>query len=421
MKRCMYCGNENDDSSQNCSKCGNKLLDLPPQQSMMAEEVPEEEASLLQETENETQDIQISEDSLENAAFQPEIGREEEPAQEESAESQAEEEYEQDEEAFGGAEGYQQQYGGRDYFQGYPGETNVQQQYGGQAYGYEQQPQQYGYGAEEEQENYDYGQTRQPVSGNGPLMTAARKAVRSPLFFLAILFQTVMVGASVLNLVLGDVIASMNAMQATAQAVLGSSMAIRFMNGIIDLVEGASSTAIVGVHAAICIPGILLCAALWMIFFQTSPSRKHISTSGLSMAKGTVILKFVGICLLLIGGLLVSVAFVVAAGAAASTVSIIVGVILLILLILISVLVILFYVQLLHAIKVIRYNVESGERRGRISSYVPAMGILLCVFTILCMLPMAPDDYFALASRGASAAWLLFASLWLIRYRKKTR
>lgn len=183
MKRCMYCGNENDDSSQNCSKCGNKLLDLPPQQSMMAEEVPEEEASLLQETENETQDIQISEDSLENAAFQPEIGREEEPAQEESAESQAEEEYEQDEEAFGGAEGYQQQYGGRDYFQGYPGETNVQQQYGGQAYGYEQQPQQYGYGAEEEQENYDYGQTRQPVSGNGPLMTAARKAVRSPLFF----------------------------------------------------------------------------------------------------------------------------------------------------------------------------------------------------------------------------------------------
>lgn len=419
MKRCMYCGNENDDSSQNCSKCGNKLLDLPPQQSMMAEEVPEEEATLPQEIDCETPDIKISEDSLEEA-FQPELEQEMEMAQEEAQESQQEEEY-TDDEGFEGNESYQQQYGGRDYFQGYPGETNVQQQYGGQAYGYEQQAQQYGYGAEEGPESYDYGQAKQPVSGSGQLMTAARKAVRSPLFFLAILFQTVMVGASVLNLVLGDVIASMNAMQATAQAALGSSMAIRFMNGIIDLLEGASSTAIVGIHAVICIPGLLICVALWMIFFQTSPSRKSISTSGLSMAKGMVILKFVGICLLLVCGLLVSVAFVVAAGAAASTVSIIVGVILLILLILISVLVILFYVQLLHAMKVIRYNVESGERRGRISSYVPVMGILLCVFTILCMLPMAPDDYFALVSRGASAAWLLFASLWLIRYRKKTR
>lgn len=417
----MYCGNENDDSSQNCSKCGNKLLDFPPQQSMMAEEVPEEEAAPLQETAHEASDIQIPEEGLEESAFHPENDQEKELLQGDVVESQPEAEYEQEEENFSGEEGYQQQYGGRDYFQGYPGETNVQQQYGGQAYGYEQQAQQYGYGAEEGPENYDYGQAKQPVSGNGQLMSAARKAVRSPLFFLAILFQTVMVGASVLNLVLGDVVASMNAMQATAQAALGSNMAIRFMNGIIDLVEGASSTAIVGVHAVLCIPGILICVALWMIFFQTSPSRKHISTSGLSMAKGMAVLKFVGICLLLMGGLLVSVAFVVAAGAAASTVSIIVGVILLILLILISVLVILFYVQLLHAIKVIRYNVESGERRGRISSYVPAMGILLCVFTVLCMLPMAPDDYFALASRGASAAWLLFASLWLMRYRKKTR
>ena len=51
MKRCMYCGTENDDSSQNCSKCGNRLLDIQPEQVMPAREVPEETAEEAQDTE----------------------------------------------------------------------------------------------------------------------------------------------------------------------------------------------------------------------------------------------------------------------------------------------------------------------------------------------------------------------------------
>ena len=50
MKRCMYCGTENDDSSQNCSKCGNRLLDIQPEQVMPAREVPEEEEPVPEET-----------------------------------------------------------------------------------------------------------------------------------------------------------------------------------------------------------------------------------------------------------------------------------------------------------------------------------------------------------------------------------
>ena len=32
MKRCMYCGHENEDTAENCVKCGNLLLDVPGDQ-----------------------------------------------------------------------------------------------------------------------------------------------------------------------------------------------------------------------------------------------------------------------------------------------------------------------------------------------------------------------------------------------------
>ena len=29
MKRCMYCGHENEDASETCVKCGNQLMEMP--------------------------------------------------------------------------------------------------------------------------------------------------------------------------------------------------------------------------------------------------------------------------------------------------------------------------------------------------------------------------------------------------------
>ena len=41
MKRCMYCGQENDDSADTCVKCGNPLLDVPANDSEPIEEIPD--------------------------------------------------------------------------------------------------------------------------------------------------------------------------------------------------------------------------------------------------------------------------------------------------------------------------------------------------------------------------------------------
>ena len=46
MKRCMYCGHENEDSLVSCSVCGNKLgIAVPTQEPVTAEEVVGQESA----------------------------------------------------------------------------------------------------------------------------------------------------------------------------------------------------------------------------------------------------------------------------------------------------------------------------------------------------------------------------------------
>ena len=97
--------------------------------------------------------------------------------------------------------------------------------------------------------------------------------------------------------------------------------------------------------------------------------------------------------------------------------SLIAGVIVLLILILITVFAIMYYVQVLYAVKVIRANVRSGRDLGRIPGYAIFVGFIGCAVTVLSMLPMAPDDYIGLITHGAYAAWLLMISLWAIIYK----
>lgn len=422
MKRCMYCGNENDDSSQNCSKCGNHLMDMPPQQAMQAEEVPED-GSIAEETAlgMDAPDIKISEEGLDDG--QPmEQGM---PYGQEAAASYGEQGYpwQQDVQRGQTYAAQQQPYSGQPY--GYAQNTyeqpDVQQQYGGQAYGYQQPTQQYGQPTPP-QGGYDYGRVQPMGNGGGQqLMMKARKMVKSPLFFLVVLLNTAAVVSSIINILGGNVVHTLNAFQALLQSALGSSMAVSFFNGIIDLVEGLSSGIIVAAGGALSLPGVLICLGLWLTFLLTKRNGDEISTVGYTMTKVMVLLEFIGLCLLLTAGLIISVAFVVAAGASSSTTSIIVGIILLIIMIIISAVMVLFYVQFLHCIKVIKLNAKNGADPGRIAVFVPVMGILSCIFTILMMLPMSPDDILGLVSQGTSAAWILFGSIWLLAYRAKVR
>lgn len=451
MKRCMYCGNENDDSSQTCSKCGNLLIDMPKGPTVPAQEVPEDGSQVPEEgISADISDIKISEDALEDIRVdlpfnqaseapeqpwqqgqQPYGGQEQSWQQGQQPYAGQEQPWQQGQQPYGDQEQPwqqgQQPYGGQEqpWQQGQQpfGDQEqpwqqVQQQYGGQAYGYQQEVQ---YGYAQDAEERDYGTRMQPAGGNRTLMQTARKRVKSFLFFLMTLCYTAMAGVTVANVLFGDIVRSLDALQTTAETALGSSAAIRFMNSIIDMLEQMHGLPVVTAGVLMCAPAVLICLGLWMTFFMTSTRKEQVSTSGITLVKVVVTLKFIFYCVLVAAGLVISVAFVVAAGAASSVPSILVGAVMLVAMIVIAVLLIMFYVLLLHALKVIRANIRTGAVPGRISSFVPVMGIVLCALAVLSMLPMAPNDYLGLASRAADAVWLLIGSIWLMMYRAKVR
>ena len=279
------------------------LPDLPPQQRMPAEEVPEEDRGVAEDSTKVIPNFQIPpEEPVPGPSdFRPDL------------QSQYQEQTGGQGEKFRTENAYaplpnhsmdvqrgqtyaaQQQYGGRPMYgqqdvfgqgtgftygvgsNGYPGQTEVQQQYGGQAYGYQKEPQQYGYAPQGAGER-DYGRdSGQGYSyGGTQLLQKARKRIKSPLFFFIVLLNTVMVVASILNIVTSNGVNSINAIQAAVQNALGANVAVNFMNSMVDMVEGAGTVMLI-VNLVLWVPSLLLCLGLWLMFLQTRRSGGAIS------------------------------------------------------------------------------------------------------------------------------------------------
>ena len=398
MKRCMYCGHENDDAIDTCEKCGNHLIETPAQQDVRVEDVPDEpvpeqmpegELPFMQQADPPADEIHIDEEGNPQPVYNGDM-----PQQG----------------AFYGDDG--SLYGEN---AGYPQDS----QYGGQLYGYDRSgaPQfdpyrDEGYG--------DEGRSRgdRGLEGGSPLlMKKARKRLHNPLLFLGILFYTVHFVTSVLNIALGNAITNISTVSHTITKMTGQNVAVSFMNSIVDMINGVNRWYLMGAGFVACIPTMLLMIGLWMAFCSTTNKRKQISTAGFTVSRVAIVLKFIGVCAVLIACIVFSVAFVVSAGAASSMMSLIAGIIVLLIMILIAVFAILYYIQVLYSIKVIKANVKSGIDLGRIPGFAIFIGFVGCALSVLAMLPMAPDDYIGLVARGSYAAWLLLSSFWALIYR----
>ena len=444
----MYCGHENEDASETCVKCGNQLLEMPAQEPLPSQEDPSGNVQ-------ETQEIA--------GGPMPESVAEQAPSQEGAADS-----YPQEAEAgipqqasvdgqgyvdggYPGTDG--QSYNG-DY--GYGQGPQAGAEYGGQGYGYPEDGGYYGAQGTYGQSGYDQGAYGQDGYAQGAyggygqgaygqdgydrgdyqdgygqdqydaeiypdesplLMKKARRRIRNPIGFLAMLCFTVYTIGSILNVALGNAITNISTVSNTITKMTGSNVAVNFMNSIVQMINGVNKWYLIGGGLGFCIPSILLMFALWMAFISTTNKQEKISTAGFTLARVAIIIKFIGVCALLIAAIVFSVAFVVSAGASSRMMPLIAGVIVLLILILIAVFAIMYYVQVLYAVKVMRANVRDGRDMGRIPGYAIFVGFVGCAVTVLSMLPMAPDDYIGLGTHGAYAAWLLLISLWAVIYK----
>ena len=467
MKRCMYCGQENEDFATACVKCGNGLLDIPADQ-MPAADAAEDAAQDVMEAAETSQDapdadkmVADIEDALSDQSFVP---QEENGAENTNQAGAAPGYYGQ--QSFGdpnaaipgyGPAGYPQQggpvqgYPGGGYAQqtGYPGagyapqgegqsgfdngyqqqgyaqqgygqqgyaqQGYAQQGYGGAGYGYNRRPEYAGSEDQMPRVDSDYEEENSAV-----IMEKARKRVKSPLFFLAVVCYLVSSIGSIVYAVTGGALVNLSTLSNTIKSYTGTNIAITYFDRLINYLktqETGNVFLVRGIWTGLYVPALLVGLAFLIAFSSTTVHEEENSTGGFTFARVILILKVIVICLLLLACIGGCVAYVVAAGAANSVMTLIIGVIGLLITVFFSVLTILFYIQYLFSIRLVRTNVRDGGDIGRIPGFAIFVGFVLCLFSVARVLAMAPDDYIGLVSGGATAVWLLLITIWAIVYR----
>ena len=447
----MYCGHENEDASETCVKCGNQLMETPAPEQIPSDQEPAADA---QETEQpqeipkiqdpESVETQTPLDGTVDETYG--AGTQDGVQQTAAQDGYTDVPYPGENGAVQGGTGYgYDQSGGVGYGYGPAGGV----QYGGQGYGYPQegtpyQPQdgygqggydqggydqgyvqdgygQGGYDQGYDQGGYDYETDTYADQFDPLLMKKARRRIRNPIGFLAMIFFTIYTVAEILNVALGYQLKNISTVCYNITRVAGNNVAVNFMNSVVKSIESVNKWYMIGGGLAFCLPNVLLLLGLWMAFCSISAKKEKVSTAGCTMARAAVIIKFILVCVLFLGGIIFAVTVVVTAGASSRMMSLIAGVIVLLILILLAVFSIMYYVQVLYSIKVIRANVRNGQDLGRIPGFAIFVGFIGCAVSAASMIPMLADDYIGLAAHGSYAVWLFLISLWAIIYKATVR
>ena len=307
-------------------------------------------------------------------------------------------------------------------------------QYGSAGYGY-RQPQ--GMDPQGQGGRPDYGR-REGAGGSKMFMVRARKRVKSVTFFLMALAFTAMFALNVYNIYCGNALRNITESDVMLANILSgtgtnfftqmltelASQLVKMVVNVQDIVAQLGKTVELIIAVVFLVPNILYCLALWLMFFRTDIKRRQFPMGGYTLARVMMILKFLIACLVLAIGLVISVYFVVV-GAQRKTGSIdsslIQGVILLIVMIVLSVFVVMYYIQWMFCLKVVRDNAKKGTDPGRMPGFVVVLSVLCTGVCVALMIPMAPNDYVGLAARGAAAAYFLISGLWVLIYKIRVK
>ena len=478
MKRCMYCGHENDDSVVTCAVCGNRLSDIPDGQTSrkigFTEDFSEEDVAAGQQADSFESTQKPEEPAAETreafAGQRPvddqfsgetpagQFPEEENAGSEESFEEMNYAQQADPEEAFAGQpegtvsgqmQGGQQYYDGTDWRQdvgrgqtyaarqqyeakaGNQRERAPREQYGDAGYGY-RQPQG---GQVPPRDRADYGKREQSAGGSKAFMIKARKRVKSLTFFLMALFFTAMLGLNAYNIISGNAMYNLSQADSMLANILGGnntfftqiltelcSQLVSMIVNVYGIAKQLGDNVMLGILLVFLIPNALYCLALWLMFGQTDIRRRQFSMGGYTLARVMWVLKFIIACIVLGIGLVISLYFVVVGASSAQfTSSFIEGLLMLILMIVITLFVILYYIQWMFCLKVVKLNSKTGADPGKMPGYVAFISIIAAALCGLLMVPMAPNDYIGLAARGSAAGYFLFMGLWVIIYKIKVK
>ena len=261
------------------------------------------------------------------------------------------------------------------------------------------------------------GAPMRPLYSAVQMRDTARKAVGSPLFFLIVLLNTVYFVSSIVAIFLEELNFSV-----AARLLSGASLPtqyVGYMDKFLVLMSTLDTDAVVA-NLIIRIPDLLFCIGLWAIFFSVKRAGEELSGAGFGFVKAALIIHMIKSCVLILVGLVVSVALTVAAWVSKSNGMIIASVISLVLMIVIAMMAIMYYFCYMATFKTVRCNADSGEAYGRVSGYVAVMVVILSLTGILNLLSgIVNAEISAITGAVGKMGWMILFAVWIFSYRNR--
>lgn len=249
------------------------------------------------------------------------------------------------------------------------------------------------------------------------VMETARRAMRSPLFFLIVILNTIRVAASIAAIFLGElnysqIVRLLNDAELPQQAA-------GYVKTATSLLQKLDSGMIVQ-NILLHVPSILFCLGLWLIFITAITAKERMSGVGFGFAKAAVIIRMVAACIIMLMVLIVFVTVVVGAWVSGQTPVIIAAVIMLVIAIIVVMVIIMYYFSYLGTLKTCRVNGDEGESYGKPSAYLAVLLIILALPGIVGLLSgIVNVEISNIVGSIAEMGWMILFAVWIFRYRSK--
>ena len=250
---------------------------------------------------------------------------------------------------------------------------------------------------------------------NTKIREMSKKSFQSPIFLLVALLQTVYLAGSIAAIFMKQ----LNFSQ-VMRLITGISMPTQitgYMDQLLKLMAKLDTGAVLA-NLAIRIPDILMCLGLWMIVFAARSKKAEMPGVGFTFLKIVVIIGLIKSCVLMLAGLVISVALVVSAWVSGVQTMIVAAVVTLVIMIVLTMFVVMYYFSYLAMLRTFRTNTQKGESYGTASGYVAVVYILMGLFGIIGLLSgIVNGEISGIVGSAGQIGWMLLMAFWIFGYR----
>ena len=250
---------------------------------------------------------------------------------------------------------------------------------------------------------------------NTKIREMSKKSFQSPIFLLVALLQTVYLAGSIAAIFMKQ----LNFSQ-VMRLITGISMPTQitgYMDQLLRLMAKLDTGAVLA-NLAIRIPDILMCLGLWIIVFAARSKKEEMPGVGFTFLKIVVIIGLIKSCVLMLAGLVISVALVVSAWVSGVQTMIVAAVVTLVIMIVLTMFVVMYYFSYLAMLRTFRTNTQKGESYGAASGYVAVVYILMGLFGIIGLLSgIVNGEISGIVGSAGRIGWMLLMAFWIFGYR----